>query len=132
MEYVASDAPTIRLGDIADHYRGRASAGLPLRCRTLLNLRDGRIMRGHTVDVAENRLVVTVPSRLSSNQECAVFFIVAVAEHTFTIVGTGHVVGCTGCDADGYRVDLRFIVDDKKSRIAMEQLFSTKPSNRIQ
>ena len=132
MDYAACDAPTIRLGEIAEHYRGREDAGLSLRCRTLLNLVDGPMMRGHTVQVDENHLVVTVPSKLAIEQECGVFFAIVIAEHTFTIVGTGFVIGCTGSDAEGYRVDLRFVVDDKKSRIAIEQLFSSKSSNRIQ
>jgi hypothetical protein len=131
MDYLASEAPTIRLGDIADHYRGRARAGLPLHCRTLLNLADGRIIRGHTVHVAEHQLTVTVPSRLAVHQECAVFLAIAVAEHSFTIIGTGHVVSCAGSDTEGYRVDLRIEVEDKKSRIAMAQLFSAKRSNVI-
>jgi hypothetical protein len=132
VDYLACEAPTIRLGDIADHYRDQAKAGLPLRCRTLLNLADGRIMRGHTVHVAEKQLTVTVPSPLAIDEECAVFFAIAVAEHTFTIVGAGKVVTCTGSYANGFRVELRFVVEDKKSLIAMEQLFSTKRSNRIQ
>jgi hypothetical protein len=132
VDYLACEAPTIRLGDIADHYRSQANAGLPLRCRTLLNLVDGRIMRGHTVEVAEQRLTVTVPSPLAQDEECAVFFAIAVAEHTFTIVGSGRVRTCKGSYADGFCVELRFIVEDKKSLIAMEQLFGTKRSNRIQ
>jgi hypothetical protein len=131
MDYLASEAPTIRLGDIAEHYRGRARAGLPLHCRTLLNLADGRIIRGHTVHVAEHQLTVTVPSRLTARQECAVFLAIAVAEHTFTIIGTGHVLTCVGSDTEGFRVELRFVVEDKKSLIAMEQLFSAKRSNVI-
>jgi hypothetical protein len=67
-----------------------------------------------------------------SDQECAVFFVIKVAEHSFTVVGNGYVLGCTGNDDAGYRVELRFVVDDKKSRLAMEQLFDSRRSNRIQ
>jgi hypothetical protein len=132
MDHFTYEAPTIRLGDIADRYRDKASAELPLRCRTLLNLVDGRIMRGHTEHVGEHHLTVTVPSPLTGDQECAIFFAIAIAEHTFTIVGTGYVIRCSGNDMEGYRVDLRFLVEDKKSRMAMEQLFSTSRSRRIQ
>ena len=132
MDYLACEAPTIRLGDIADHYRNQELAGVPLRCRTLLNLADGRIMRGHTVAVAKEKLIVTVPSPLGLDEECAVFFAIAIAEHTFTIVGNGRARSCAGTYATGFRVELHFLVEDKKSLIAMEQLFSVKRSNRIQ
>jgi hypothetical protein len=132
VDYLASEAPTIRLGDIADHYRNQANAGLPLRCRTLLNLADGRIMRGHTVHVAERQLDVTVPSPLAVAEKCAVFLAIAVAEHTFTIVGTGYILTCAGSYGEGFQVELRFVVEEKKSLMAMEQLFSTRLSTRIQ
>ncbi len=133
MEYLASDAPTIRLADIAASYSGQTSGStLSLRSRVLVNLPGGQIMRGHTVRISENRLTVTVPSPICSDQQCAAFFAITIAQQTFAIVGTGQVVRCTGNDDSGYCVDMRFTVEDKKSRIAIDQLFGTKASNRIQ
>jgi hypothetical protein len=132
METMVYEPPTIRLGDIAENYRSQAVTGLRVRCRTLLNFHDGRILRGHTIHVNDSNLVITVPTELKQEQECAVFFAIEIAEHTFTIAGTGSVVRCTGNHAEGYRVHLRFVVEDKKSRIAMAQLFGNKPSNKIQ
>jgi len=132
MEHMVYEPPTIRLGDMAENYRSQAIDGLRVRCRTLVNCNDGRILRGHTIHVNESNLVITVPNELQEAQECAVFFAIEIAEHTFTIAGTGHVVRCTGGALEGYRVHLRFVAEDKKSRIAMEQLFGSKPSNNIQ
>jgi hypothetical protein len=132
MDYASGDAPTIKLGEMVEQYRARASNVKRPHSRTLLNLPDGRIVRGHTVQVNDGHITVTVPSLLPVNQECAVFFVIAVAEHTFTIVGTGHVVSCDGSDTDGYRANLRFVVSDRKSRITMEQLFGNQRSAQVQ
>ncbi|MBC7984288.1 MAG: PilZ domain-containing protein [Candidatus Obscuribacterales bacterium] len=132
MKYLASDAPTIRLADIAGSYRRATSgANVPLRSRVLVNVSGGGIMRGHTVDIGEGCLTITTPTPLSPDQECGVFFAMTIAEQTFAIVGTGKVSRCSGNDTKGYLVDMSFAVEDKKSRIAIEQLFSTKRSNRI-
>ena len=133
MEDLTSDAPTIRLADIAGSYRRRASGSIvPLRSRVLLNVPGDRIVRGHTVDIGENRLTVTIPSALANDQECGVFCAITIADQTYAIVGTGQVVSCSGDDTHGYSVDMNLTVIDKKSRIAIEQLFSSKASNRIQ
>jgi len=131
LEALASNTPTIRLGDIAEDYCGRSNVKARLSCRTLLNIPGGGIMRGHTVSVEENSLVVTVPTALPNDQVCGVFFAIAVADETFTIVGTGRVARCSGDAKHGYSVAMHFVVDDKKSRIAMEQLFGASRSNRI-
>ncbi len=132
MKFLASDAPTIRLADIAGTYsKGTSGSNVPLRSRVLVNVSGGSIMRGHTVDVGVDRLTITTPSQLANGQECGVFFAITIAEQTFAIVGTGQVSHCSGSETEGYLVDMRFAVGDKKSRIAIEQLFSTKQSNRI-
>jgi hypothetical protein len=133
VDCIASDAPTLRLSDIAENYRKRnAGSSVPLRTRLLLNIPGECIMRGHTLDIAEDRLTVTLPSPLKIGQECAVFFAITIADHTFAIVGQGQVLNCTVNDKGAYCVDMSFAVEDKKSRIAVEQLFGTKESNRIQ
>lgn len=133
VQYLASDAPTIRLSEIAGSYCRRPSGSIvPLRSRALVNVAGVGIMRGHTIDIAEDRITLTIPSKLQLDQHCSVFFALIIADHTVAISGSGRVISCTGSDASGYCVDLTFSVEDKKSRIAIEQLFSAKPSNRIQ
>lgn len=132
MQLMTYEPPTIRLGDLFENYRSQAVDGLQLRCRTLVNCNDGRILRGHTIHVNDSHLVITVPTELQPDQECAVFFAIEIAEHTLAIAGTGHVVRCTGGALEGYRVHLRFEAEDQKSRIAMEQLFGSKSNNKIQ
>jgi hypothetical protein len=128
-----NDAPTIRLADMANHYRGRDSSNaVPRRMRVLLNIAGSQIMRGHTINVGVDRLTVSVPTPIACDQECAIFFGLTIAEQLFSIIGTGRVTSCTGNDTDGYRAEMEFAVSDKKSRIAIEQLFSAQPSTRIQ
>jgi hypothetical protein len=133
VEELASDAPTIRLADIAGSYRRRRSGTIvPLRSRVLLDIPGQDMMRGHTLDIAEDRLTVSVPSVLNNGQECAVFLALTVAEQTFAIVGTAEVKHCEHSGDGHYIIDLSFAVSNKKSRIAIEQLFGSKRRNRIQ
>lgn len=125
-------APTIRLADIAAHPPGREATAAPRRIRVLLNVAGSQIMRGHTLKVGVDQLTVSIPSRIELDQECAVFFGLTIDDQIFSIIGTGRVATCTGNEKDGYRAEMTFSVTDKKSRIAIEQLFSAKQSNRIQ
>ena len=132
METLASDAPTIRLAEIAAHCQEQASdSTLRVHSRMLLNIAGDRIMRGHTVAISLDKLTVSIPSHMPIGQECSLFFGLTIAEHIFTIVGTGLILDCNGNEIDGYHADMLFTVGDKKSRIALEQLFGSHQSNQI-
>jgi hypothetical protein len=101
------------------------------RIRVLLNA-GNQIMRGHAISIGADRLVVSVPSPLHRDHECAVFFGLTIAEQMYSIIGTGRVTECTGSEAGGYNAEMEFTVSDKKSRIALEQLFNSDRSNCVQ
>lgn len=127
------DAPTIRLADIAAYSRSRdAAAVAPRRIRALINVAGKQIMRGHTLNVGIERLIVSVPQPMDRDQECAVFFGLTIEEQIYSIIGNGRVLTCSGDEKEGYRVELDFVVSDKKSRIALEALFNPSSSNRVQ
>lgn len=125
-------APTIRLADIAAHSPGREAKTEPRRIRVLLNVVDKQIMRGHTLHIGIDQLIVSVPTPIELDQECAVFFGLTIEDQIFSIIGTGRVVHCDGNEKEGYRAEMKFSVSDKKSQIAIEQLFGSTTSNRIQ
>jgi hypothetical protein len=127
-----TSAPTIRLGDIANRYRENGKNPARRRIRVLLNVAGKQIMRGHALSVGIDHLTVSVPSPLSLDQECAVFFGLTIGGQIFSIIGAGRVTQCTGAETDGYCAAMNFSVSDKKSRIAIEQLFSKSNSNCVQ
>jgi hypothetical protein len=124
--------PTIRLADIATHSPNKQSASAPRRIRVLLNVAGSQIMRGHTVDVAVDRLSISVPSAIELDQECAVFFGLTIDDQIYSIIGKGRIQACTPNPNGGYRADMTFEVADKKSRIALEQLFGSSESACVQ
>jgi hypothetical protein len=128
MEY----APTIRLADLAKRTHGADAGVVPRRIRALLNVAGGQILRGHTLHIGVDRLIVSVPISLGIDAECAIFFGLTIENQIFSIIGKGLVINCTGNESDGYHAEMHFKVEDKKSRIALEQLFSTANSNRVQ
>ena len=124
--------PTIRLADIASRATRHDASLVPRRIRMLLNATGGQIMRGHTINVGVERLTVSVPSPLNLQQECAVFFGLTIEDQIYSIIGKGYVITCVRTESGTYRADLEFKVEDKKSRIALEQLFSGRSSVRVQ
>jgi len=126
-------APTIRLADIATHSSGpEVKSASPRRIRVLLNVAGSQIMRGHTLHIGVDQLIVSVPTPIEKGQECAVFFGLTIEDQIYSIIGNGQIVSCEGTERAGYRAEMKFTVTDKKSRIAIEQLFSKSDSNRIQ
>jgi hypothetical protein len=127
-----SYAPTIRLADIATHSPSKKSSSAPRRMRVLLNVAGSQIMRGHTVKVSVDRLTVSVPSAIEVGQECAVFFGLTIDEQIYSIIGSGAILDCKPNENGGYHAEMNFVVVDKKSRIALEQLFGSGESVRVQ
>ena len=129
---VITDAPTIRLSDYARQcFLDSASKVAPRRIRVLLNLGDNKTIRGRTIYVGVNQLTIASPKPLVANQECSVFFGLSIEDQLYSIIGTGRVVSCVGTEGNGFRVELHFTAGDKRSQIALEQLFSTEKSNRV-
>ena len=127
---MVDEPPTIRLADMAKHYRVGPNLA-PRRTRVLLNIDDTNVIRGHTKHIGKDRLVISSPQALDIHQECAVFFGLTIQGQLFTIIGMGRVTACTHSDAEGYRVELNFMASDRKSHIALEQLFGSEESNRV-
>ena len=126
-------APTVRLADLAARQRLRDTAAtVPRRIRVLLNVVGGRVMRGHTVDIGVERLSVSLPASLEPGQECAVFFGLTIEDQIYSVVGTARVLACVATGAGNFRAEMHFNADDKKSRIALEQLFGRKQSVCVQ
>lgn len=103
----------------------------PRRIRVLLNV-DGQIMRGHAISIGIDQIIVSVPSAIERDRECALFFGLTIGDQIFSIIGNGRVTRCTAHDVDSHYAEMQFSVSDKKSRIAIEQLFGGERSNCIQ
>jgi hypothetical protein len=125
-------APTIRLADIATHSPNKTSVSSPRRIRLLINVAGSQIMRGHTVNVGVDRLTISVPTAIELGQECAVFFGLTIDEQIYSIIGSGHIKACAANEKGGFIAEMSFVVADKKSRIALEQLFGSSESIRVQ
>jgi hypothetical protein len=131
LAFVMNDAPTIRLSEMAHRYAAGSSRTVPRRIRALINVSDREILKGLTTHVGVDHLTVTLPSPLSEGEACSIFFGLSIADQLFSIIGSGKVIHCEASPHGDYRVEFSFSANDKKSRIALEQLFSTAPSNRI-
>ncbi len=111
------------------------SAAKP-RIRILLSVMGGQIMRGHILDIGldigADRLAVSVPSVVEPEQECAVFFDLAIDDQLYVITGTGRVKACTPNEKGGFRTDMSLTVANEKSRRALEKFFGRTPRNFIQ
>ena len=133
MHTFGADVPTVRLADIVGGHRRRRSGRIvPLRSRALINVADVGIMRGHTVNIAEDRITVTLPIMLAAGQQCSIFFALALADHIVAINGKGRVLRCVGDNTHSYSVEMTFNPEDNQSLKALEQLFGVNRGNTVQ
>ena len=129
---VITDPPTVRLSDCARQCLiDNASKVAPRRIRVLLNIGENQTVRGRTIYIGVNQLTLALPKALATGQECAVFFGLSIEDQLYSIIGTGRVISCVGVEGVGFRAELQFTAGDKRSKIALEQLFSTEQSNHV-
>jgi hypothetical protein len=127
----SEDPQTIRLAELAKVGAQVVPGRRASDRKTLLSLPNGRIVRGHMETMSLHRITVSTSNSLEIDAECSVFVTLQAGEETLAIIGKGIVTHCGGSGQFGYLVEMDLIVDDKKSRIIMEQLFGTKPSVHI-
>lgn len=95
---------------------------MPLRSAALVGMPDNRVLRGHTIGIGNQGVCMVLSSPLSPGDECRLLFTLSIRDHLTAISGVGTVIACTRKQADHYRVDLRFAIDNPRAKVIVEQL----------
>ena len=131
MSAVLNDAPTIRLADAAQFRESGAARSKRRRIRALLNIGNDKIVHGHIACIDGGKLLVSLPEPIDVDSECALFFGLSIEDQLYSIIGSGRVIRCAKTGEAQFQAELRFNPGDKKSRIALEQLFESHESSVI-
>ncbi len=95
-----------------------------LRQRVTIGTAAHGILQGHTVDFSVGGLSVFLSVPLDVNTHCSVHFNLLICGSTVHMVGAGKVINCTCSGLDGFRVGMKFMLQDAKLQQLLEKFIS--------
>lgn len=108
MDYYTQTSPLHLLQNTEQRKRPRK----PMRRQVSVGDTYRGIVRGHTLDMSEDGLSVMLPVALAVNSSCAVRFELFVDGNLVRVAGAGKIVHCSCVGMEGFRVGMRFNVQD--------------------
>lgn len=120
MDYIAKGL----LPALANDAEKRRTPRKPMRQRVTIGTAGHGIVQGQTIDISVGGLSVMLPVALPTSTPCAVRFELMIDGRLVRFAGSGKVIHCSLAGMNGFRVGMKFQVDDPKLSPALARFLS--------